>query len=108
MHFFLYLILTIKSVAEKQKLRTADFDLSLLRIDRSICFLIARLNKKSKFDNNLIIHYTYEKRLKNNKKTIHQLWNQTFDKTPIKTTRLIIGNRNQPNMTTQLIHRRPR
>jgi hypothetical protein len=26
----------------------------------------ARLNKQSKFDNNIIIHYTYEKRLQNN------------------------------------------
>jgi hypothetical protein len=28
----------------------------------------ARLNKQSKFDNNLIIHYTNEKRLQSNKK----------------------------------------
>jgi hypothetical protein len=27
----------------------------------------ARLKKQSKFDKNLIIHYTYEKRLQNNK-----------------------------------------
>jgi len=33
-----------------------------------------RLNKQSKFDNNLIIHYTYEKRLQNNNKAIHQFW----------------------------------
>jgi hypothetical protein len=31
----------------------------------------ARLNKQSKFDNNIIIHYTYEKRLQNNKTYLH-------------------------------------
>jgi hypothetical protein len=29
----------------------------------------ARLNKQSKFDNNLIIHYIYEKRLQSNNMT---------------------------------------
>jgi hypothetical protein len=32
----------------------------------------ARLNKQSKFDSNLIIHYTYKKRLQKNKNAIHQ------------------------------------
>jgi hypothetical protein len=66
----------------------------------------ARLNKQSKFDNNIIIHYTYEKRLQNNKNTIHQLWHQTFDQTPVINTRLIIGNRNSRNTTRELVHRR--
>ncbi len=66
----------------------------------------ARLNKQSKFDTNIIIHYTYEKRLQSNKNTIHQLWHQTFKQTPVMNTRLIIGNRNSPNMTQELVHRR--
>jgi hypothetical protein len=33
----------------------------------------ASLNKQTKFDSNLIIHYTYEKRLQNNKKDINEL-----------------------------------
>jgi hypothetical protein len=33
----------------------------------------ARLGKQTKFDTNLIIYYTYEKRLQSNKKAIHQL-----------------------------------
>ena len=32
----------------------------------------AQLKKQSKFDANLIIHYTYENRLENNKRDIHQ------------------------------------
>ncbi len=67
----------------------------------------ARLRKKTKFDTNLIIHYTYEKRLQRNKKDIHQLWNQIFQQTPIMDTRLIIGNRNSRNLTRELVHRRP-
>jgi hypothetical protein len=58
-----------------------------------------RLSKQSKFDSNLIIHYTYEKRLQSNKIAIHQLWHQTFEQTPVMNTRLIIGNRNSRTMT---------
>jgi hypothetical protein len=67
----------------------------------------ARLRKQLKFDNNLIIHYTYEKRLQSNKTTIHQLWNQVFQQTPVIQSRLIIGNRNSRNLTRELVHRNP-
>ena len=67
----------------------------------------ARLNKQTKYDTNLIIHYTHEKRLQSNKTDIHQLWNQTFQQTPVTNTRLIIGNRNSRNITKELVHRRP-
>jgi hypothetical protein len=66
-----------------------------------------RLQKQIKFDTNLIIHYTYEKRLQTNKTGIHQLWNQTFQQAPVINNRLIIGNRNNRNMTRELVHRRP-
>jgi len=66
-----------------------------------------RADKESKWLKNLIIHYTHEKRLQNYKKDIRLLWNQTFEKTPIIFTKLIIGNRNSPNMTQQLVRRRP-
>jgi hypothetical protein len=66
----------------------------------------ARLNKQSKFDNNLIIHYTYEKRLQSNKTAIHHLWHQTFEQTPVIKTRLIIGTRNSRNITQELVHHR--
>ncbi len=39
-------------------------------VDNSL--ITARLNKPSKFDTNLIIHYTYEKRLQSNK--THLYW----------------------------------
>jgi hypothetical protein len=64
----------------------------------------ARLKKQLKFDKNLIIHYTYEKRLQSNKTVIHQLWNQVFQQTPVIESRLIIGNRNSRNLTRELVH----
>jgi hypothetical protein len=67
----------------------------------------ARIGKQTKFDTNVIIHYTHEKRFQTNKKDIHQLWNQTFQQTPVMNIRLIIGNRNSRNMTRELVHRRP-
>ena len=32
---------------------------------------------------------------------------QTFQQTPVMERRLIIGNRNSPNMTREMVHRRP-
>ena len=65
----------------------------------------SRIDKPSKFDTNVIIHYTYEQRFQSNKKYIHQLWNQTFQRTPVLERRLIIGNRNSANMVRELVHR---
>jgi len=67
----------------------------------------ARLGKQKKFDTNIIIHHTYEKRLQSDKKASHQLWQQTFKQTAVLDTRLIIGNRNSPNIMGELGHQRP-
>jgi len=50
----------------------------------------------------------YEARLQNNKKDIHKLWNQTFKQTQVFDTRLIIGNRNNRNLTKEMVHRHQR
>jgi hypothetical protein len=65
-----------------------------------------RLDKESKCINSLITHYIHEKRLATYKKDIHKLWNQTFTQTPLLNTWLIIGNRNNQNMTKQPVCRR--
>ena len=67
----------------------------------------SRLDKPFKFDKNLIIHYTYEKRFQCNQRYFHQLWNQTFQQTAVMERRLLIGNRNSPNMTRESVYRRP-
>jgi hypothetical protein len=66
-----------------------------------------RLRQISKWVDNVIIHYQHEARLESFKKDIHQLWNQTFNETSIKNTKLIVGNRNSRNTTKALVHRRP-
>ena len=67
-----------------------------------------QLRNKSKWMNNLIIHYVHEARLTHFKKYIHQLWDQTFKETPVTNTKLIVGNRNSANATRTLIRQRPR
>ena len=66
-----------------------------------------RLRQRSKWDKNLIIHYTHEARLENCKTNIHQLWNQLFNNTEVMDTKLVIGNRNSRNITKEAIHRHP-
>jgi hypothetical protein len=66
-----------------------------------------RLQKLFNSDRNLIIHYTHEARFATYKKHIHQLWNQIFADTPVKNSKLIVGNRNSRNATKILIRRRP-
>jgi len=66
-----------------------------------------QLNEKSKWTDNIIIHYTHEARLQAYKKAVHQLWHQIFTETPVMNTKLIIGNRNNPNNKSRLARRRP-
>jgi hypothetical protein len=66
-----------------------------------------RLKKVLNSDRSLIIHYTHEVQVATYKKHIHQLWDQIFDDTPVKTTKLIVDNRNSRNATQILIRRRP-
>lgn len=61
----------------------------------------------SKWDSNVIIHYSYENRLSTYKRDVHQLWNEHFRQTSVINTRLIIGTQNNPNLTKRLLRRRP-
>ncbi|CAF1531528.1 unnamed protein product [Adineta ricciae] len=62
--------------------------------------------KSSKWNNQLIIHYTHEQRLQNYKRDLHRLWNETYRSTPIIHTRLIDGNRNNRTLARELVHHR--
>jgi hypothetical protein len=66
-----------------------------------------RFHPTSKWKDNLIIHYTHEERFATSKRDIHRLWDQLFQTTPVATTKLIIGNRNSPNIMNFIVHRRP-
>ena len=65
-----------------------------------------QLNKKSRWADDIIIHYTHEARLQTYKKAAHQLWHQIFTETPVMNTKFIIGNRNNPNNKSRFARRR--
>lgn len=65
------------------------------------------LNENTKWSEKIIIHYMHEARFMNYKKLVHQLWDQIFKDTPVMESKLIIGNRNNPNHKSRLAHHRP-
>jgi hypothetical protein len=67
-----------------------------------------QLSKQDKWNRSLIVHYTHEQRLANNKKDFHRIWNNIFDNTPTVNIKLIIGTRNSRNATKEMISKRPR
>ena len=67
----------------------------------------ARLGKQMKFDTNLIIHYTHEKRFQSFKRDIHQNYDNVFKHKPAMELKLIVGNRNRRDAKNELIRKRP-
>jgi len=55
--------------------------------------------KTQQKDKSIIVHY---------KTRIHQIWNASFQKTTAIETKLIVGTRNNPNLTNELVRRNPR
>ncbi len=53
-----------------------------------------RLRQKSKWDDNVILHNKHEAHFASYKQDIHQLWNQTFNKTLIQKQTQYIKNIN--------------
>lgn len=66
-----------------------------------------RTNEESKWNRCLIVHYKHEQRLAAFKRDLHRLWNETFVETPIRNTRLIVGNNISHSTKRELIHNRP-
>ena len=67
----------------------------------------AKLLKRQQKDKSIIVHYTYEKRFAHYKSKIHHLWDASFPASTGINTRLIVGTRNNPNMTKELVRRSP-
>ena len=67
----------------------------------------AKLLKRQQKKKSIIVHYTYEKRFTHYKSKIHHLWNASFTASTGINTRLIVGTRNNPNMTKELVRRSP-
>ena len=65
----------------------------------------AKLLKRQQKRMSIIVHYTYEQRFAYYKPKIHQIWNASF---PIATgidSKLIVGTRNNSNLTKELVRR---
>ncbi|KAF9758288.1 hypothetical protein NGRA_3160, partial [Nosema granulosis] len=67
----------------------------------------AKLLKRRERTNSIILHCTHEKRFAHYGRTIHQIWNETFQNTPMETIPVIVGTRNNPNIAKELIRRNP-
>ncbi len=67
----------------------------------------AKLLKRQQKKKCIIVHYTYERRFVHCKSKIHQIWNQSFRYTSAMETKVIIGTRNNPNLTKELVCRSP-
>ena len=67
----------------------------------------SKQQRQDKCDKCLIIHYTHEQRLASYKRDVHQIWDETFKQTPVKDTKLIVGNRNNRNTAEELVSKRP-
>ena len=67
----------------------------------------AKLLKRQERANSIFLHYTHEKRFSHYKRTIHQLWNDTFHNTDVQTTKLLVGSRNNPNLCKEFVRRNP-
>ena len=56
----------------------------------------------------VIIHYTHESRFSHYKSAIHEIWKNNFGETPVISSRLIVGTRNNLNLNRELVRRSPR
>lgn len=66
-----------------------------------------KLTKRQQKHDSIIVHYNYEGRFAYYKSKIHQLWNATFPISSGIDTKLIVGTRNNPNLTHELVRRSP-
>ncbi|CAF4356299.1 unnamed protein product, partial [Adineta steineri] len=66
-----------------------------------------KLIKRRDKVNSIIVHYKHEKRFSHYKRAFHQLWDDTFYNTPLQTTKIIVGTRNNPNISKELIRLNP-
>ena len=66
-----------------------------------------KLLKRRERANSIILHYTHEKCCAHYRRAIHLIWNETFQNTPLQTTRLIVNIRNNHNVAKELVRHNP-
>jgi hypothetical protein len=60
-----------------------------------------------KFNNTLFIHCKHEARLEDVKRHIHEIHDSVFKDTDFRDIRLVVGNRNNPDIDYELTQKRP-
>jgi hypothetical protein len=63
--------------------------------------------KDQKFNNTLFIHSKHEARLEDVKRHIHEIHDSIFKDTDFRDIRLVVGNRNNPDIDYELARKRP-
>jgi len=63
--------------------------------------------KDNKFNNTLFVHCKHEARLAGVKRHLHEIHDHIFKETDFGDIRLIVGNRNNPDMDYELTRKRP-
>ena len=84
-----------------------DFNSRIVPTDPLVQSILVKKQQRVKKLQPLIVHYTHEKQFAFYKSRIHQEWNHLFHVTPVSETRLIIGTRNNSNLTKELVQRSP-
>jgi hypothetical protein len=87
---------------------TLDNDEYKEKPSMQIATSVSSTNPQSKkSQDNIIIHYTHEKRFISMKKDMHEIFREAFQGLGLDSIRLIVGNRNSPNSQRELIRKRP-
>jgi hypothetical protein len=101
-------ILLISTTSEHARASRIASQMDYNHISSTIDPLVkAKLLKRKRKTKSLIVHYTYERCFAHYKSKIHQKWNESFHDTSVLETKLIIGTRNNRNLTKLLVRRSP-
>jgi hypothetical protein len=101
-------VLTISTKSEHARANRIASQMDPSQINSTMDPLVkAKLPKRQQKDQSIIVPYTDERRFANYKSKIHQIWNVSFPAYTCIQTKLIIGTRNNPNLTKELVCRSP-
>jgi hypothetical protein len=65
-------------------------------------------NNKQSYQDQFILHYTYEKRVGSTKRDMHRIHGDVFQNTPTMQVKMIVGNRNRRAAVHDLIRKKPK
>ena len=101
-------ILALTTKSEHARASRIASQMQLSQIDSTTDPLVkAKLLKRQQKQKSIIVHYNYERRFAYYKSKIHHFWNAAFPITTCIDTKLIVGTRNNPNLTKELVRRSP-